>query len=473
MAKRRSSVKGRGSEILFGDAQAVKAEPLASDLDLSEANGLELKSPGQEPTADRLTETARATSSLPPAESAPEPDEDELMAGLAEEAQDAETGPEEDQDQEPPVAPPTPPPEMEPAHVEEAVAAEEPPEPVVEAPIPTLEVTMEEQEQNEDMAIHEPPPPETSDVAGDVLPPRPPRTFLDMGVEDSIGAGADIQPSDGKMERLELPDRNLTEEEKQKLLTRLGKARIQELDSEITKTYEQVLSRVGENEDLTTECYNQLLKARDILLHRDAAKIPQAEYYIEQVRARLRRAAESEAGARKYAWWIAGWGLFWFIVFLGVLISLNYTWFQTKVVPATASNTPVDMVIFLPAMVWGGIGGVAAVFYSLFKHVGRRDFDTQYNLSYVGKPFLGVILGATVYMIIHLMIMTLGILPAGLAEGADTLQTPTVAPWIIYLLAWACGFKENRIFDLVDRVMKQIFSGGEAAAPAEPSAPAG
>ena len=39
----------------------------------------------------------------------------------------------------------------------------------------------------------------------------------------------------------------------------------------------------------------------------------------------------------------------------------------------------------------------------------------------------------------------------------------SVAPGVMYLMAWASGFKENRIFDLVDRVMKRLFSGGESS----------
>ncbi|MFN2244690.1 MAG: hypothetical protein ACK2U2_20530, partial [Anaerolineae bacterium] len=120
-------------------------------------------------------------------------------------------------------------------------------------------------------------------------------------------------------------------------------------------------------------------------------------------------------------------------------------------------NTVVDMDVFLTTMVWGGIGGVVSVLYSLFKHVGQRDFDAHYNLSYLGKPFLGLILGATVYMVFNLVLRTLGILPAGLEglEGvADT--AVTVAPGVLYLIAWASGFKENTIFELVDRTMKRV-----------------
>jgi hypothetical protein len=232
------------------------------------------------------------------------------------------------------------------------------------------------------------------------------------------------------------------------------------LDEEVDELYDQVLATVGDNEQIATACYNELLKARDIILRRDAVKLPQVEYYIGQVRARLKRATESEASARKYAWRIAAWGLLWFFVYTAVLILLSVDRFQDIVAPVSSGDLPLNMEIFLPAMIWGGIGGVAAVFYSLFKHVGGRDFDSQYNLSYMGKPFLGVMLGATVYMVVHVLILALGIMPVGLL-GTEEVSALVVMPWLIYLLAWACGFRENRIFDLVDRVIKQVFGGGE------------
>jgi hypothetical protein len=442
MSKRRPTIRGRGAEILFGDPPPVEIEPRASEL-------------------------------VPTETLSPEPklefDEAELERALFEEAQDGEAGV-EGEEPPPPVPPPEPAtPETELAVKEDVVPAEEPPQPVVEEPTPTMEETMDEQEVYDEAAYYEPPPPEDAVAPGSVVPPRPSGWYMDM---EGVGA-LDIQEGEEGVEAFELPERALTEDQRLRLLARVGSGWIQALNDEIDETYDQVLSKVGENEDLVTECYNQLLKARDILLRRDAARFPQAEYYVQQARARLKRAAESESGAKKYAWWIAIWGLFWFVAYTAGLILLNYGWFQGAIAPASTANSPVDMAVFMPAMIWGGIGGVAAVFYSLFKHVGRRDFDTQYNLSYVGKPFLGVILGATVYMIIRLLIMTLGILPVGLAEGSAAFETPTVAPWIIYLLAWACGFKENRIFDLVDRVMKQIFSGKAATTPTEPAGPAG
>jgi hypothetical protein len=346
-------------------------------------------------------------------------------------------------------------PEIEAALLEEAMAAEEPSETLPEGPEPTLEVAMEAQDLIEEAALYEPPPSETDDVAHGVLPPRPPRPNLDPA-DLEAAATADIQAPDEQVERVALPERELSAEERERVLAGLEDGRLQKLDAQIDEMYDQVVAQVGENDTIATECYNQLLQARDIVLRRDAARIAQAEYYVEQVRARLKRAAVSKEAARRSAWWISIWGVLWFVGLTAVLLLLNFDWFRQLLMPPNAGNLPVDPEILFSAMVWGGIGGVTAVFYSLFKHVSRRDFDSQYSLSYVGKPFLGIILGATVYMVVRLLVLALGIVPVGMLDS-ETLSSPIIMPWLIYLLAWACGFKENRIFDLVERVIKQVF----------------
>jgi hypothetical protein len=234
-----------------------------------------------------------------------------------------------------------------------------------------------------------------------------------------------------------------------------------ELEKAIDEAYREVRLKISSSESIATDCYNKLLKARDIVVRRDAAMIAQAEYYIELVHARLKRAADSDAAARKYQWPILFWGLFWCAAFLALLILLNETWFQDIIASYGLGITWVEMDIFLSTMVWGGIGGVVAVLYSLFKHVGQRDFDTHYNLSYLGKPFLGLILGATTFMVYNLVLRTLGIFPLGMDENEQVTLT-SAAPGVMYLMAWAGGFKENQIFSLVDRIMKRLFGGGEA-----------
>jgi hypothetical protein len=293
--------------------------------------------------------------------------------------------------------------------------------------------------------LYQPPPPEIEDLVSGVLPPRPEHL--------------DLQEPDEPVAPITLPDRELTEEEKAQIMAWLGEQRIHELETAIGEAYVQVRVTIADNEVVSTECFNKLLQARDIVVHRDLGKIAQAEYYVEWVRTRLQRATNSDAAAKKSQWWILIWGLFWFSAFLALLILLNEGWFRDMIAVAGLSNTLVSMDVLLSTMIWGGIGGVVSVLYSLFKHVGQRDFDSHYGLSYVGKPFLGVILGATVYMVFNLLMRTLGILPVELS-GLEGVAAPTVAPGVMYLLAWFSGFKENRIFEILDRTLKRIFSGG-------------
>ncbi len=444
MSQRASSIRGKGAEILFGAPPTFEIRPRSTDLTWAEAEPSEQRAPRPDtPSHGGDLERAHHKKVRAGEPSPEEKQEDSPAPGL-----------------DPPLTP-----EMESALLEEAMGAGESRESAEGLAEPTLEVAMEEQNLMEQAALYEPPPPEVNDVTNGVLPPRRDRGVFAPG--EAGTAPADIQAPEERVERLELPDRDLTEEEREQLLARLGNVRIQELDKEVDEMYDQVLATVGDNEQIATACYNELLKARDIILRRDAVKLPQVEYYIGQVRARLKRATDSEAAAKKYAWRIAAWGLFWFFVYTAVLILLSVDRFQEIIAPVSSGNLPLNMAIFLPAMIWGGIGGVAAVFYSLFKHVGGRDFDSQYNLSYMGKPFLGVILGATVYMVVHVLILALGIMPVGLL-GTEEVSALVVMPWLIYLLAWACGFRENRIFDLIDRVIKQVFGGGETTPAGEP-----
>jgi hypothetical protein len=270
----------------------------------------------------------------------------------------------------------------------------------------------------------------------------------------------DIQEPEQPVEIITLPERPLTDEEKAEILARLGEEWIQELQAEIDDAYEDVRRKAGENEAVTVAAYNRLLKARDILVLRKVDQLAQAEYYLELVRARIKRVAESESAAKKYQWPLLSWGLFWGVAFLVLLILLGQDWFRNIVAPAGTADSLMELDIFVSAMLWGGVGGAVAVLYSLFKHVGQRDFDSQYLISYVGKPFLGLVVGATVYMVFNLVIRALGIFPAGM-QTAEGDVAPTVAPGVVYLMAWASGFKEDRILSLIDRVMAQIFGGNE------------
>ena len=325
------------------------------------------------------------------------------------------------------------------------------------------EVAMEGNEFEREVTIYDPPPREVDDLVTGVLPSRPIRAVLNVRLEPS--AMMDVQEPDQRVNPLELPDRDLTEAEKQAILTRLGEEHIRELEQEVEAAYDEIRRKVAANEAVSTEAYNMLLKAQDILLRRDASKLAQAEYYLELVHARLERVSASEEAARKYQWPLFVWGFLWSASFLITLILMGQDWFQRALGTSGENAALLDTQTFLASMLWGGIGGAVAVLYSLFKHVGERDFDSQYVLSYVGKPFLGLVVGGTVYMVFNLVIRALGIFPSGIADVEGNV-VPTVAPGVVYLVAWASGFKEDRILALVDAMMKRIFASlgsGDAA----------
>ena len=429
MSKRRASIRGRGAEILFGEPTPVGSKPRSSNLASIEAASVGQQVPNTQVPASRAP--------VPSEDPESSLDERELESALEAEALSGEPGPEEDE-QEPPT--------------EKLV-------PSATAPA----VSEARGEAGREAAMPAPPPPPASDQVGGVLPPKPKRLYVAQGEEEL--ESFDIQEPEDKVEPIELPDRQLSQEERAQILAWLGDQRIQALESAIDDAYQEVRLKVADNADIATDCYNKLLRARDLVLRRDAARLAQAEYYLEMVRGRLKRVAESDAAAQKYQWRILVWGLFWFAALLAVLIMLNDTWFRRFLLPPSIDNTFLDMDVFFSTMIWGGIGGVIAVLYSLFKHVGQRDFDTHYNLSYIAKPFFGAILGAAVYMVFNLLVRSLGILPFSL-DGAGQASATTIAPGLMYLMAWATGFKESRIFDLVDR---QFFSGGQSAGKAPSS----
>ena len=447
MTKRRASIRGRGQEILFGEPQAVEIEPLSAEPDPETADPGETEDSVEEPAAHEPAIEDDPASGLP-ADLDFGIDDPELERALEEEALAAGPGPEEMEF--------SPTLEVDLAYSLEDLDTEDASGRRGEARKPVREHAGEEAA--EQAWMYEPPHPGVGDVTSGELP---------AGLRDEEAIAYDIQEPDEKIEPIELPDRELTQEEKAQIAARLGDEKLARLETAIDEAYGEVRRLVSDNEGIATECFNRLLKARDIVLRQDVVKIPQAEYYVELVRARLKRASQSDTAARKYQWRILIWGLFWCGAFLALLILLNESWFRNMIAPASPGNTLVDLDIFLSTMVWGGIGGVVAVLYSLFKHVGQRDFDVHYNLSYIGKPFLGLILGATVYMAFNLLIRTLGILPIG-SEETGQVAAPTLAPGVMYLLAWVGGFKENRIFDLVDRGMKQTIAGGEDVASPPP-----
>jgi hypothetical protein len=315
-------------------------------------------------------------------------------------------------------------------------------------------------------------PPSTATGAADLSVPRPPR-FIQM-VSGDFDLLADELPDEAAAAALiGVPGAvELTEEQREELLRRRSVQKdLVDLDRAIDVQYDRILrDNVSVNKWITDWCHNLLAEARNIVLHQQVENLAKAEWNVQQVRARLDRAEESERKALRYAWPITVWGVLWFGIFV-------YLLFDPGLLPrllGVAESNDMFLVpeIFLRTLFFGGIGAVAAVFYHLFKYVQERSFDSQYGLSYVSKPFMGMILGSMIYLTVFVVTRALRIAPAGLAQGDITAITDVMYLALLYFIAMAAGFKENVAFDLLNRVIKSVLGGTQDEEVPAPPPPA-
>jgi hypothetical protein len=312
-------------------------------------------------------------------------------------------------------------------------------------------------------------PPSTVTGAPDLSVPRPPR-YIQM-VPGDFDLLAEEPSSDEAAAALTHPPEavELTDEQRAELLRRRSvQQELEELDRAIDAQYERILrSNVSVNKWITDWSHNTLAEARNIVFHRQVDNLARAEWDVQQVRARLDRAEESRKKALRYAWPITIWGVLWFGIFVYLIFDPSFLLRYVGMVEST--DTFLVPEIFLRTLFFGGIGAVAAVFYHLFKYVQERSFDSQFALSYVAKPFMGMILGSMIYLTVFVVTRALRIAPAGLADGSVETVTDVMYLALLYFIAMSAGFKENVAFDLLNRVIKSVLGG--APDEQEPSAP--
>lgn len=107
------------------------------------------------------------------------------------------------------------------------------------------------------------------------------------------------------------------------------------------------------------------------------------------------------------------------------------------------------------SILWGGIGGLSAAFYALVKHV--EDYDPQHARWYYLSPMIGLFFGPLVALLADVG------LPAFVQLVGDAPGDMQVRPAVMYLLAWAVGFKQNLLIQLINTVLAKIVPGIVAA----------
>jgi hypothetical protein len=430
MTKSKASLKGRGVDILLGGS--AQSEP--------------------EPAADAPAESAAAQPN-PFAESAASEPAAELPNPFAEPSPRAAS---------PDVAP-----ALEEALLSEAVGGQ-PAEPVVTSLPP---------EDTPWLADEPPPIPETPafdsvSSAGPVSVPLPDDPTLLK--TPKIGGWFMSLPSIPNPESFE-PETELTQtglkvgsvsrakptESYEVVIGRIGQDRIDALSKRIDKLYEQVTSGIISDPSQAGDALLYLRRARDKELE-DQRQFDEAEYLVNVAQYIVTHAGNVRTWSYTYGIALLVYGLIWLGVFVAGLIfdQALLNWFRTFLtVPATATRMA-DIFGPYDTVVWGGIGGVLGLLYSLFKHIAvRQDFDRQYTIWYIVQPFMGMLMGA----IVHLFFVA-GIfqLVGATAEAFRALGA---------LLAIAAAFRQHYVYAWLEAVLKNFQPGGagaEAEAGAKP-----
>lgn len=209
-------------------------------------------------------------------------------------------------------------------------------------------------------------------------------------------------------------------------------AHLRQLNARIDELYRRIANGAIPDPGAAEHALAWLKQAREALLSPDG--YDEAEYYYSLAQTRY-------AIARRLWRWSYTYGLFvfiWGIAWLGL-----YLWALTGGRGYSAQVVPPGYEGIWEPIMWGGLGGVCGIFYSLYWHVAiKRDFDRQYVMWYLVQPLLGSMIGMIIYMIITVGFLTI--------QG-----TPTPAnPLFMYLLAFIAGFRQRFFLELIDRIVQ-------------------
>jgi len=252
----------------------------------------------------------------------------------------------------------------------------------------------------------------------------------------------------------EVPARPLTPEEEEEAKMRAARERLDVLGSEIYTLYQKVAEELSSREDLSERALSLLGKARGILLKRPQ-DFDEAERNVAEVRTLITRVENSRAWSSYYGNRLLVYEAAFFVVLLAALLFDKplATLFSYMVGTSAGGTVFTSMTEAFPpwnTLIWGGIGGVVGALYSLHWHVAeKQDFDKQHNMWYIVQPFMGLILGGIIYLVIATGFLALS---ADIASA----QAGRAVQWFPSLIACLAGFRQKFAYELLDNIMQVI-----------------
>lgn len=118
-----------------------------------------------------------------------------------------------------------------------------------------------------------------------------------------------------------------------------------------------------------------------------------------------------------------------------------------SLLPAQASGMVSSLVLLGSSMLWGGLGGVFSALVGLQTHkILEEDVDRNWAVWYIATPFMGIVLGAFLFLIVRATLLLL--FPS--TGGQITIV------WIVYLVSGLVGFQQNFAYEIIERIMKAL-----------------
>ena len=249
-----------------------------------------------------------------------------------------------------------------------------------------------------------------------------------------------------------------TEDQKSSVIKRLDLVRDptweRKFHAEIDRLYKEISEEFSTPPDIAQKLLEMLREARQLMLD-TPEEFGNAEYRVMQVATAVERRRQSRQQARFLGPWLFFYLAIWLLAMTAGLVFANQITNFVRVWGQITGQQLENLSPILNTMLWGGIGGVVGGLYALWYHIAdRQDFDKHYSMWYYVQPLMGLVLGAITFLILAggFLIVQVNIADPNAAAGAR------VIPYLVAVLA---GFKQDFVYDQLERVVS-IFAPGAA-----------
>ena len=107
--------------------------------------------------------------------------------------------------------------------------------------------------------------------------------------------------------------------------------------------------------------------------------------------------------------------------------------------------------VIVRSMFYGGLGGLLGALIGLRTHRQlEEDVDRSWAIWYIATPFMGLVLGAFLFLATRAGLLLL--FPSSSGQIAEA--------WFLYAVSFVLGFQQNIAYDVIERILR-IFGAGK------------